>query len=174
MAEQFILGLATGVGATILIAIAVRVWPWVINALSKEARVEGEWKWYDSSSMEPVGNMSIRQFGSNIAGSFERTKAIEGISTNRKFKFRGKLYGQVLVIFYQEPEDPKNVRGSIILRLVSSRNIFYGKTMYFEHYKNEISTYKFVASKQDALHPIAAEYLEFNVSEKNEVEKDAA
>ncbi|MCE2029445.1 hypothetical protein [Sessilibacter corallicola] len=173
MEIDFLLGLASGLVAAIITALIAKYWPSFVNIISKEAKINGSWAWYDSSHKEPIGNILIKQTGSKVKGQFERNKSIDGKTTKRVFKFEGALYGQILHINYNEPEDPKNVRGSIILKLVSGRQVFYGKTMYFENHKNEISTYNFVISKQDKSQPEAVQYLGHTSSEKSE-KKNAA
>lgn len=156
---DFSLGVVTGLAPPILSWAAVRFWPVFINAVFKETRIAGEWKWFDCTSIVPVGTITIRQTGSLVRGKFLRSKSSDGHSTSRTFKFTGNIYGHTLILAYHEPDDPNTIRGSINLRVLSGRAVMYGKTMYFDGYKGKIQTMTFLLTKNEELSNAEVNYL---------------
>ncbi len=157
---QIVIGFILGFFAT-LIAPTVRekYWPKIVNWLNKEAEISGKWSWYDGKS-EPVGIMDIKQKGANVTGVIIRNKSMNGLPTDRIFEFKGELHGQTLIINFKEKADPKNIRGSINLRLLSNRSTLYGKSMYFDSHKNEVLIRDFIFSTNDTLPREALEKLD--------------
>lgn len=144
---------------SLIIWASLRLWPIAVNAMTKETKVADDWKWFDCTSESPVGTVTIKQTGGYLHGEFKRSRSTDGNSTLRIFKFSGSIYGHTLILSYHEPDDPNNIRGTIILRVVSGRAVMYGKTMYFDGFKGEIRTITFLLSKNDNLSELEKKHL---------------
>lgn len=157
--SEFVLGVLAGIVSSVVMGLLAWVWPIILAWSNKETKIAGEWKWFDCTSNESVGAVTIKQRGEHVTGEFIRSKSGDGQTTSRRFTFTGTIYGHTLILSYREPEDPKNIRGAIILRVVSGRADMYGKTMYFDGYRGKISTINFFISRKERLSDSAKEYL---------------
>lgn len=157
---NFCLGIGTGLIASGIIYLVGRSSPWLRNCLSKEAVLQSEWHWFDSTNHEPIGALDIKQTGSTITGILARSTSTGGDKISRKFTFKGKLYGDQLIGTYEEKNNPRLVSGAIVLKLRTNRTFFYGRSLYLQHDAGEVISPKFIFSTEKQLPDLAKEYLE--------------
>lgn len=157
--ETHAISVAVGLLTSLLGWAGLQLAPIILDFFRKETRVNGEWKWFDSTNQKSVGTVSIKQSGNRVRGSFKRTQSSSGTTTDRTFRLTGNVYGHTLHLQYHEPDDPQNIRGSVILRIVPGRKCLYGRSMYFNSFLNKIETPRFVLSLDDKLEPEETKYL---------------
>jgi hypothetical protein len=157
--DEVAIRVVSGIIGAILTWGTLRYWPAMINFATKETRLRGDWKWFDSTSDNQIGVVVLNQIGGHVHGEFKRTTSTNGHSTSRVFKFTGSIYGHTLSLSYWEPEDPNNVKGSVIFRVVSGRAVMYGKSVYFDGYAGVIRVTTFLLSRNDSLSEAERAYL---------------
>ena len=172
---EFWLGIASGIASSILIYTFVYFLPWMRKCLSKEANIAKSWYWFDETNENTVGQMILKQNGSNIRGVFKRNLSRDDIPTDRTFKLRGTLFGGQLLLTYFEPRNPRTIMGVLVLRVSNHVKFIVGRTMYLDHEKNKVTTHPFVFCENNeidkSLHPYFTHVKSPNFAEVTKAEK---
>lgn len=156
--RDFVIGASSSAAVTIIAALLAYLWPRFKASLRREAKISGAWIWYDCTGSNPVGSLQIKQIGSRITGTLTRSVSLEGTATSREFKLAGEISGPSFLATYTEPDDPSNVRGAIVAKILTGRKYLYAHSLYFTAHRDEIKTEKHLFSREQAT-KTALEYL---------------
>ncbi|EOW9213770.1 TPA: hypothetical protein ACN3ZQ_002164 [Vibrio cholerae] len=139
---EFFIGVVASLSATALVALVVK-WGWPTfqsNCLYKGVKVAGEWDIVEVRNGKniTVGRITLQQVGSNITGSSIRSKTRDGKKSERKFSYKGTIFGnQVTLVF----EDHKGVgfdTGTYVFTVQNDHKSMIGMATFHGKIENKI------------------------------------
>ena len=128
------------VGAFVLWIATNFVVPQVAAILTKAPKLRSEWNYFDGEGGPIVGTAKLKQNGTSVSVTANRTASRDGQPTNRTFKYKGEVAGRTVVFRYVQEGSGNAVLGSIVLRLDSDLLSMSGFTAYYSDTAGRVIT----------------------------------
>jgi predicted small secreted protein len=149
MTNDLILGIASGILATISIFFSTRIFHFIIVPYLKSLffdmpDISGDWVSYDvADSSEPVGFAKIVQRSRCVKATVTRLIDRQGKDTNKVFIAEGQFASGQLVLMFEDKDMKGMIIGCCVFKLKPDNRTLEGKTMYFSDNTGRVITQDF-------------------------------
>ncbi|WP_229613499.1 hypothetical protein [Vibrio parahaemolyticus] len=139
---DFFTGVASSILATGVIAFIVKCgWPIFQNkCLYKGIKVAGEWDIVESrdDKNKTVGRITLNQIGSQITGISIRSKTRDGKRSERKFKYKGTIFGNQVTLVFEDHNGVGFDTGTYVFTVQNDHKTMIGMATFHGKVENRI------------------------------------
>ena len=140
--NNLILGIISGVLATIICQLSIRhLYPALHNwFFYKGIAVGGNWDIFEYRNGEErkVGSIDLKQTGRYLTGSSIRNKTRDGKAAKRGFKYKGHIYGNRIVLSFEDARGIEFDSGANIYIVQNDGNEMDGMATFNGKVENKI------------------------------------
>jgi hypothetical protein len=156
---NFILGVASSiVGACLIWTFVALLLPYVHDKLLYGGpRVEGIWDIveFKDGAERTVGKMTLNQKGARVSGSSYRTLTRDGVASDRRFVYSGRIAGEQLTLLFEDARGRDFDSGSYIFRLYNDHVTMHGLATFHGKPENRILSEARILRKTASPLPLA-------------------
>ncbi|HIF9273293.1 hypothetical protein [Photobacterium damselae] len=139
---EFLIGVVASLSATALVALVVK-WGWPTfqsNCLYKGVKVAGEWDIVEVRNGKniTVGRITLQQVGSNITGSSIRSKTRDGKKSERKFSYKGTIFGNQVTLMFEDHKGVGFDTGTYVFTVQNDHKSMVGMATFHGKIENKI------------------------------------
>ncbi|EJR3606046.1 hypothetical protein [Vibrio vulnificus] len=139
---EFFIGVVASLSATALVALVVK-WGWPTfqsNCLYKGVKVAGEWDIVEVRNGKNItaGRITLQQVGSNIAGSSIRSKTRDGKKSERKFSYKGTIFGNQVTLMFEDHKGVGFDTGTYVFTVQNDHKTMIGMATFHGKSENKI------------------------------------
>ncbi|EGR3948916.1 hypothetical protein KW419_22155 [Vibrio fluvialis] len=139
---EFFIGVVASLSATALLALVVK-WGWPTfqsNCLYKGVKVAGEWDIVEVRNGKNItaGRITLQQVGSNITGSSIRSKTRDGKKSERKFSYKGTIFGNQVTLMFEDHNGVGFDTGTYVFTVQNDHKTMIGMATFHGKSENKI------------------------------------
>lgn len=139
---EFFIGVVASLSATALVALVVK-WGWPTfhsNCLYKGVKVAGEWDIVEVRNGKNItaGRITLQQVGSNITGSSIRSKTRDGKKSERKFSYKGTIFGNQVTLMFEDHNGVGFDTGTYVFTVQNDHKSMVGMATFHGKIENKI------------------------------------
>ncbi|EKO3423114.1 hypothetical protein NXE12_003511 [Vibrio fluvialis] len=139
---EFFIGVVASLSATALVALVVK-WGWPTfqsNCLYKGVKVAGEWDIVEVRNGKNItaGRITLQQVGSNITGSSIRSKTRDGKKSERKFSYKGTIFGNQVTLMFEDHNGVGFDTGTYVFTVQNDHKTMIGMATFHGKSENKI------------------------------------
>ncbi|WP_027252045.1 hypothetical protein [Photobacterium halotolerans] len=139
---EFFIGVVASLSATALVTLVVK-WGWPTfqsNCLYKGVKVAGEWDIVEVRNGKNItaGRITLQQVGSNIAGSSIRSKTRDGKKSERKFSYKGTIFGNQVTLMFEDHKGVGFDTGTYVFTVQNDHKTMIGMATFHGKSENKI------------------------------------
>lgn len=139
---EFFIGVVASLSATVLVALVVK-WGWPTfqnNCLYKGVKAAGEWDIVEVRNGKNItaGRITLQQVGSNIAGSSIRSKTRDGKKSERKFSYKGTIFGNQVTLMFEDHKGVGFDTGTYVFTVQNDHKTMIGMATFHGKSENKI------------------------------------
>ncbi|MCD9543460.1 hypothetical protein GLP24_00975 [Photobacterium carnosum] len=139
---EFLIGVVASLSATALVALVVK-WGWPTfqsNCLYKGVKVAGEWDIVEVRNGKKItaGRITLQQLGSNITGSSIRSKTRDGKKSERKFSYKGTIFGNQVTLMFEDHNGVGFDTGTYVFTVQNDHKSMVGMATFHGKIENKI------------------------------------
>ncbi|EGR0050495.1 hypothetical protein FR265_23300 [Vibrio vulnificus] len=139
---DFFTGVASSIFATAFIALIVK-WGWPTfqsKYLYKGIKVEGEWDIVEKRNNKntTVGRITLNQTGNRVTGSSVRSKTRDGKKSERKFSYKGTIFGNQVTLVFEDHNGVGFDTGTYVFTVLNDHKTMVGMATFHGKVENKI------------------------------------
>jgi hypothetical protein len=138
----FVEGVATSIVAAFLVWLFVTiVWPtFQDKVLYSGVRIDGVWDICEmrADELKIVGKVTFQQKGSRITGTSTRVQTRQGLPSDRRFAYRGRIAGDQITLVFQDARGRDFDTGTYVFRLQNDCITMHGMATFAGKPENRI------------------------------------
>lgn len=139
---DFFLGVATSLSASALVALVAK-WGWPIfhsSCLYKGVKVSGDWDIVEIRNGKNItaGRITLQQVGSNIVGSSIRSKTRNGKKSERRFSYKGTIFGNQVTLMFEDHKGVGFDTGTYVFTVQNDHKTMVGMATFHGKIENRI------------------------------------
>ena len=110
------------------------------NCLYKGVKAAGEWDIVEVRNGKNItaGRITLQQVGSNIAGSSIRSKTRDGKKSERKFSYKGTIFGNQVTLMFEDHKGVGFDTGTYVFTVQNDHKTMIGMATFHGKSENKI------------------------------------